>query len=142
MNTENQFVVTDITTALNAKGFLVKRADVLSWVEGSGEGNIDLVDEIVKKLISKHVYDMCYACGKLTQALEFVLGIGPEPKIVNVCDVYVQNGYTSREHYLRSLAEENGVDEEVVIVLASTYGPSEDFDGLVTAVEDIADDMF
>lgn len=57
-------------------------------------------------------------------------------------NVYVENGYNSRDHYLRSLAEENGVDEDVVFVLASTYGPAEDFDGLVTAVEDIADEMY
>lgn len=57
-------------------------------------------------------------------------------------DIYVQNGYNSRDHYLRSLAEENGVDEDAVFVLASVYGPSEDFDGLVTAVADIADEQF
>lgn len=55
--------------------------------------------------------------------------------------IYVQNGYKSRDHYLRSLAEENGVDEESVFAIASVYGPNEDFDGLVTAVADLADDF-
>lgn len=56
-------------------------------------------------------------------------------------NVYADNGYKSREHYLRSLAEENGVDEDAVFVLANVYGPNEDFDGLVTAVADLADDF-
>ena len=57
-------------------------------------------------------------------------------------NVYVKNGYKSRDHYLRSLAEENGVDEDSVFVLANVYGPNEDFDGLVTAVADLADDFY
>lgn len=56
-------------------------------------------------------------------------------------NIYTIKGYKSREHYLRELAEEHGVDEDVVIVLAATYGPDEDFDGLVTAVEDIANEQ-
>jgi hypothetical protein len=56
-------------------------------------------------------------------------------------NVYADNGYKSRAHYLRSLAEENGVDEDAVFVLANVYGPNEDFDGLVTAVADLADDF-
>jgi hypothetical protein len=56
-------------------------------------------------------------------------------------NVYVENGYKSRDHYLRSLAEENGVDEDTVFVLASAYGPNEDFDGLVTAVADLAEEF-
>ena len=56
-------------------------------------------------------------------------------------NVYVSNGYNSRDHYLRSLAEENGVDEDSVFAIANVYGPNEDFDGLVTAVADLADDF-
>ena len=56
-------------------------------------------------------------------------------------DIYVQKGYQSRDHYLRSLAEENGVDEDAVFAIAHVYGPAEDFDGLVTAVADLAEDF-
>lgn len=56
-------------------------------------------------------------------------------------NVYVENGYKSRDHYLRSLAEENGVDEDAVFAIAHVYGPAEDFDGLVCAVADLADDF-
>ena len=56
-------------------------------------------------------------------------------------NVYVKNGYKSRDHYLRSLAEENGVDEDSVFAIAHIYGPNEDFDGLVSAVADLADEF-
>lgn len=51
-------------------------------------------------------------------------------------DVYVENGYKNREDYLQSLANEYGADIEAVKALASVLGESEDFDGLVTALED------
>jgi hypothetical protein len=51
---------------------------------------------------------------------------------------YIDSGYKSRRHYLETLAEDTGIDPETVFTLASLYGPSEDFDGLVTALEDIA----
>lgn len=50
--------------------------------------------------------------------------------------IYTDNGYRDRKHYLDSLAEEMGIDEETVQTLAHLYGPNEDFDGLVTALED------
>lgn len=52
--------------------------------------------------------------------------------------VYQENGYSDRREYLESLAEDNGVDIETVLVMADLLGPSEDFDALVTAIEDIA----
>jgi len=39
---------------------------------------------------------------------------------------------------LQSLAEEYGVDYQTVACLASLLGSSEDFDALVSAVEDVA----
>lgn len=52
-------------------------------------------------------------------------------------DMYQQNGYRNREQYLSCLAEEYGLDlEEVVRPLADLLGPDEDFDGLVTALQD------
>ncbi len=54
--------------------------------------------------------------------------------------VYTDNGYENRRDYLQQLAEENDVPIEVVINLAQLLGPSEDFDGLVTAIEDYDDE--
>ena len=53
-------------------------------------------------------------------------------------NVYRQNGYSDREHYLSCLAEDYGLDlEQVVRPLANLLGPSEDFDGLVSSLEDM-----
>ena len=56
--------------------------------------------------------------------------------------VYKKNGYENRKHYLENLAEWNGVDKEVVFELAAILGPNEDFDGLVTSVEDYSDGFY
>lgn len=50
--------------------------------------------------------------------------------------IYTDEGYKNRRDYLTSLAEDNGVPLVEVLALASLLGPSEDFDGLVTSVED------
>lgn len=50
--------------------------------------------------------------------------------------VYQDMGYESRRDYLTSLAGEYGIDPIIVFTLASVLGPSEDFDGLVTSLED------
>ncbi len=52
-------------------------------------------------------------------------------------DVYRANGYNDREGYLRQLAEDYGVDLDTVYALAGLLGPNEDFDGLVTQLEDM-----
>lgn len=51
-------------------------------------------------------------------------------------NVYAEMGFLSRKGYLSNLADEFGVDVETVMALASVLGPNEDFDGLVTALED------
>lgn len=53
-------------------------------------------------------------------------------------NVYQENGYKSRKDYLQSLAEEYEVDYQSVACLAVLLGSSEDFDALVSAVEDIS----
>jgi len=53
-------------------------------------------------------------------------------------NIYQENGYSSRKAYLTSLAEEYGVDYQTVACLAALLGGEEDFDGLVSAIEDIA----
>ena len=55
-------------------------------------------------------------------------------------NVYKANGYEDREDYLSCLAEDYGLSlEEVVRPLAELLGPGEDFDGLITSLEDEAD---
>ena len=54
-------------------------------------------------------------------------------------DIYRENGYDDRDDYLRSLADDYGVPEEAVQALADILGPDEDFDGLVSSLEDAAD---
>lgn len=49
--------------------------------------------------------------------------------------IYIEMGYESRKDYLKSLAEEHGVSYGVILALAHVYGPEEDYDGLVTAIE-------
>lgn len=50
--------------------------------------------------------------------------------------IYTENGFSSRKEYLIDLADNFGVDPSVVFALADMLGPSEDFDGLVTSLED------
>ena len=51
-------------------------------------------------------------------------------------NIYQQHGFENRREYLTSLAEEYGVSVQTVFSLASMLGSSEDFDGLVSALED------
>lgn len=51
---------------------------------------------------------------------------------------YKNAGFENRREYLESLADEYPAD--IVYALADILGPSEDFDGLITALED-ADQM-
>lgn len=51
--------------------------------------------------------------------------------------VYTDNGYANRKEYLKELAEEYGKD--LVYTLTSVLPASEDFDGLLTALEDAMD---
>lgn len=56
--------------------------------------------------------------------------------------VYTEEGYKSRKHYLECIAEDYGVELDTVLQIASLYGPSEDFDGLVSTLDDMqADDL-
>lgn len=50
--------------------------------------------------------------------------------------VYTDNGYADREDYLNSLREEYG---GLVDILITVLPASEDFDGLVTELEDALD---
>lgn len=54
----------------------------------------------------------------------------------NTENVYEQNGYKDRSDYLEWLAGEYGTDMMVVGSIAEILGESEDFDGLICALED------
>ena len=51
-------------------------------------------------------------------------------------NIYQENGYESRKHYLRCMSEDYSIPLNVVYSLASILGPSEDMDGLINALED------
>ena len=51
-------------------------------------------------------------------------------------NVYTMNGYKNRRDYLENLASDMGLDRELVFSLASILGSGEDFDGLITNLED------
>ena len=51
--------------------------------------------------------------------------------------IYQQKGYANREAYLRSLADAYGLKLNMVLQAAALMGPSEDFDGLISTLEDI-----
>lgn len=53
--------------------------------------------------------------------------------------VYTENGYKSRKDYLKSIAEDYGVPYIYVAELACMLGESEDFDGLISEIEDAID---
>ena len=52
---------------------------------------------------------------------------------------YQSLGYTNRRDYLEGLSQE--YPRDTVFALASMLGPNEDFDGLLTALEDYADEF-
>jgi len=51
-------------------------------------------------------------------------------------NIYVKNGYKNRRDYLKSLALEFDIPYSIVATCADMLGESEDFDGLVTTLED------
>lgn len=61
------------------------------------------------------------------------------PMKANRMNIHRENGYDDRDDYLASLAEDYGVDPAIVEILADFLGEDEDFDGLVTMVQDAAE---
>ena len=51
-------------------------------------------------------------------------------------NIYEEAGFNSREDYLEYLADMFDIDVQYVVDAASVFGESEDFDGLVTWLED------
>ena len=58
--------------------------------------------------------------------------------IAEQAEIYKRKGYANRTEYLQDLAEENGVDLDIVLAISDILGPYEDFDGLVSMVEEAA----
>jgi hypothetical protein len=54
-------------------------------------------------------------------------------------EVYTSNSYKDREDYLSSLADDRGIDRMAVDMIADILGESEDFDGLIGALDDFED---
>lgn len=54
-------------------------------------------------------------------------------------NVYIENGYENRQDYLECLAADNGISIDEVLLMADLLGENEDFDGLVSMVEDFSD---
>lgn len=52
--------------------------------------------------------------------------------------IYAEHGFDSRKSYLISLAEDFSLPVRVVLTIASVLGASEDFDGLITELEDLS----
>jgi hypothetical protein len=57
-------------------------------------------------------------------------------------NVYEMNGYADRQDYLDDLADNMGLDRSIVSALADMLGETEDFDGLVTSLQDINPEDF
>lgn len=78
--------------------------------------------------------------GAVADAIKSVIpNVVVESKSINE-SIYTDNGYANRKDYLKSLADDYGVPYDVVASLASVLGSSEDFDGLVSEIEDLADE--
>lgn len=56
--------------------------------------------------------------------------------------IYQENGFKNRKDYLISLSDEYGVSQDKVFLLAQLLGSSEDFDGLISSVQDISEGYF
>lgn len=50
--------------------------------------------------------------------------------------IYQKHGYVDRDDYMYYLSEEYNVDIDIVYDMAAILGPDEEFDGLVTNLED------
>jgi hypothetical protein len=52
-------------------------------------------------------------------------------------NIYQEHGYKNRSDYLQAIAADFGAPAQTVFTLAAILGPDEDFDGLVTSLEDM-----
>lgn len=52
--------------------------------------------------------------------------------------IYSDEGHKSRRDHLKGLAEEFNLNIEEVFIAADMLGPDEDFDGLISTLEDMS----
>lgn len=57
-------------------------------------------------------------------------------------NIYQENGYDNRKDYLECQADAYGIEMETVQYLADILGESEDFDGLVTSLDDYSNGYY
>jgi hypothetical protein len=57
-------------------------------------------------------------------------------------NVYTSCGYKDRDDYLTSMSVDFNIDEDIVKTLADTLGSNEDFDGLVSTLEDMKNNIY
>ena len=57
-------------------------------------------------------------------------------------NIYQRNGFRNRKEYLLSLADFYNLDIYIVYAIAETLGSNEDFDGLITMLEDIEEEGY
>ena len=55
----------------------------------------------------------------------------------SMATIYEENGFKDRKSYLIDLDDTHNIDEQIVSSMAEVLGESEDFDGLVTGLQDI-----
>jgi hypothetical protein len=55
--------------------------------------------------------------------------------------IYQEHGFNTRREYLESLVDDFGLSKSEVFAIASLLGKSEDFDGLICALEDRAAEL-
>lgn len=53
---------------------------------------------------------------------------------------YIDAGYQDRRSYLAAMAEERGLKQKTVFELAEILGPEEDFDMLITQLDELQED--
>ena len=51
-------------------------------------------------------------------------------------NIYKEYGFENRREYLQNLSEEYDLDINIVLALADLLGENEDFDGLVSELQD------
>lgn len=56
--------------------------------------------------------------------------------------IYEENGYENRKDYLECQADWYGIEVSKVMYLAEILGENEDFDGLVTSLEDMSNGYY
>jgi hypothetical protein len=57
-------------------------------------------------------------------------------------NIYIENGYKNRKDYLESLSKDFEIDLDTVLMMSDLLGSNEDFDGLITSLEDYLESYY